>query len=158
MSDDLPQQRRAWLMIVLALVAMVVVALVVGLGRDEPEDEEKATVQVTVLRGVDLAPVDLQSSEKPVAQFLGTPRAVVFVSEARYSGSCLPTAEASIGGGTVRLTIDSALGDRPCTADANEVMFLVPGFDESPSTLTVIEDGRPDLEFALGGDEPVRPS
>lgn len=48
---------------------------------------------VTVISGTEIAPLEIQRAEKPVAHYLQDSNIVVFVSDPLYSGSC-PRAEA----------------------------------------------------------------
>src|SRR5688572_24233350 len=89
---------------------------------------ERADMTVTVIRGIEIAPREMQRAEEPVARYLQDSELVVFVSAPLYSGSCPPSAEAKTDDddGLVLVLDDSSEGD--CTSDANRYTFLVQGF------------------------------
>lgn len=108
-----------------------------------------ADMTVTVIEGIEVAPAEMQRAEDPVARYLQDSNLVVFVSTPLYSGSCPPSAEAKTDGDDLVLVIDdSSEGD--CTADANRYTFLVQGFDEEPTRLTVEQGDGDSIELDLG--------
>ena len=112
-------------------------------------DDEQSDLAVTVVRGIDLAPKDMQRAEAPVARYLADSEVLVFVSSPLYSGSCTPTADAEMTDvGTVTLTISSA-DEGVCTADANRDTFVIQGFDDVPRHLIVEEQGQHDIELGV---------
>jgi hypothetical protein len=111
---------------------------------------DSADMTVTVITGIEIAPPEMQRAEEPVARYLQDSNLVVFVSAPLYSGSCPPSAEAKTDDddGLVLVIEDSSEGN--CTSDANRNTFLVQGFDEEPTRLTVEHGEGDSIEFDLG--------
>lgn len=111
-------------------------------------EDDDSELTVTVVKGIELAPVDLRRANGPVARYLADSQLIVFVSVPLYSGFCPPDAEAEqTGDGTVTLSVEMN-GDE-CTADANRYTFLIQGFPDTPSDLVVEEDELEDIELQL---------
>lgn len=123
---------------------------VLGCGLLAACSTDSADMTVTVIRGIELAPPEMQRAEKPIARYLQDSNLVVFVSAALYSGSCPPSGEAKTddNDGLVLVIDDSSEGT--CTADANGYTFLVQGFAEEPTRLTVEQSDGDSIEFDLG--------
>jgi hypothetical protein len=126
------------------LVLMTLMLASCGLVGEEDDSE----LTVTVIKGIELAPVDLGRASGPVAHYLADSQLIVFVSGPLYSGSCPPDAQARASEDrSVTLTLDHPDGD--CTSDANRYTFLIQGFPDTPSDLVVEEDGLEDIELEL---------
>ncbi|CUR57411.1 hypothetical protein NOCA2420003 [metagenome] len=123
---------------------------VIGCGLLPACSADSADMTVTVVKGIEIAPPEMQRAEKPVARYLPNSNLVVFVSAPLYSGSCPPSAEAKTKDDDgLALVIDDA-SEGNCTADANRNTFLIQGFDEEPTRLTVEYGDGDSIEFDLG--------
>jgi len=128
-----------------SLVTLILLTLTLASCGLVGEDDD-SELTVTVVKGIELAPVDLGQANGPVARYLADSQLIVFVSGPLYSGSCPPAAEAKASGnGSVTLTLESPDGD--CTADANRYTFLIQGVADTPSDLVVKEGALEDIEL-----------
>ena len=130
---------RRRLAMVAALLALTSACGLVG---DDGDGDDESGLQVTVVKGIDLAPGVLKRAEEPAARYLQDSRVVVFVSAPLFSGSCPPEADAEMGEeGSIRLVLDGGASDRACTDDAMRYTFLVQGFRGDPTRLEVSGQG-----------------
>ena len=131
------------------LQAGLLMLTLVGCSGENDEREGESERTVTVVKGIEVAPIKMRPTGQPVARHLADSEVIVYVSAPMYSGSCPPTGEVEESGDdTVTLTITTE-GEGVCTADANRYTFLIQGFTILPATLLVIDEGQEAIELDL---------
>lgn len=129
----------------LRIVVVASVVLVLGCGST---DTASSDLSVTVHSGISEASKVMSVGDLPDAVWLADLGRVVFVSDAAYSSSCPPTAEAQVDGDHVTLLVGPAESTN-CTSDASRVTFIIDDVSDRPTRLVVREDGVEDLTLDL---------